>query len=135
MYPASSPFPSPDSEEAPPWPPAGASLNGTAGGDARSPSLSGDEQSSEASPAADSGGVAVHADTPQNLMLAVLDSVAGKRFVNCKGDKHVLIDSDDWGGPSFIARLETKPFPQKCRIKMHACKKKKSTASSKQPEI
>ncbi|XP_051905049.1 rap guanine nucleotide exchange factor-like 1 isoform X2 [Hippocampus zosterae] len=90
---------SPDSEEAPPWPPAGASLNGTAGGDARSPSLSGDEQSSEASPAADSGGIAVHADTPQNLMLAVLDSVAGKRFVNCT---ETLLDDFMLTHPIFL---------------------------------
>ncbi|XP_077590746.1 rap guanine nucleotide exchange factor-like 1 [Stigmatopora nigra] len=86
---------SPDSEEAPPWPPAAASLNGSACGDVRSPSLSSDEQSSEASLAAEnvgggyggsgaaSGGGAIHADTPENIMLAVLDGVAGKRYINC----------------------------------------------------
>ncbi|XP_037113340.1 rap guanine nucleotide exchange factor-like 1 [Syngnathus acus] len=92
---------SPDSEDAPPWPPAGSSLNGSAGGDARSPSLSGDEQSSEASPAAESGGggAAVHADTPQNLMFAVLDSVAGKRLVNCA---ETLLDDFMLTHPIFL---------------------------------
>ncbi|XP_061606150.1 rap guanine nucleotide exchange factor-like 1 isoform X3 [Phyllopteryx taeniolatus] len=88
---------SPDSEDAPPWPPAAASLNGSACGDARSPSLSSDEQSSDASSAAESAGV--HADTPENLMLAVLDSVAGKRYVNCA---ETLLDDFMLTHPIFL---------------------------------
>ncbi|XP_061556079.1 rap guanine nucleotide exchange factor-like 1 isoform X3 [Phycodurus eques] len=88
---------SPDSEDAPPWPPAAASLNGSACGEARSPSLSSDEQSSDASSAAESAGV--HADTPENLMLAVLDSVAGKRYVNCA---ETLLDDFMLTHPIFL---------------------------------
>lgn len=66
--------------------------SGSGGGDVRSPSLSSDEQSSEASLITDGGGgggggTPVHADTPENLTLAVLDSVVGKRFGHCKGKK------------------------------------------------
>lgn len=67
---------SPETEEAPCWPSAAAT-------DIRSPSLSSDEQSSEAS--LDTGWTPLPADTPENLALALLDSVAGKRFGNCTG--------------------------------------------------
>lgn len=66
---------SPDTEEAPCWPSATA--------DIRSPSLSSDEQSSEAS--LDTNWTPLPPDTPDNLALALLDSVAGKRFGNCTG--------------------------------------------------
>ncbi|XP_056144522.1 rap guanine nucleotide exchange factor-like 1 [Lampris incognitus] len=75
---------SPDSEDPPSWPAA----TGT-GVDVRSPSLSSDEQSSEASLATDTtgGGVVawtpLNSDTPNNLTLALLDSVAGKRYGHC----------------------------------------------------
>lgn len=72
---------SPDSEEAPSWPSAAAT-------DIRSPSLSSDEQSSEAS--LDTGWTPMPADTPENLALALLDSVAGKRFGNCTGTGQFL---------------------------------------------
>uniref|UniRef100_A0A672SC13 Rap guanine nucleotide exchange factor like 1 n=1 Tax=Sinocyclocheilus grahami TaxID=75366 RepID=A0A672SC13_SINGR len=62
---------SPETEEAPCWPSATA--------DIRSPSLSSDEQSSEAS--LDTNWTPLPADTPDNLALALLDSVAGKRYV------------------------------------------------------
>ncbi|XP_069021440.1 rap guanine nucleotide exchange factor-like 1 [Embiotoca jacksoni] len=86
---------SPDSEDPPSWPsatgtgtvlvPSSANGSGSGGGDVRSPSLSSDEQSSEASLVTESGGggggggTPLHPDTPDNLTLAVLDSVAGKR--------------------------------------------------------
>lgn len=66
---------SPDTEEAPCWPSATA--------DIRSPSLSSDEQSSEAS--LDTNWTPLPPDTPDNLAQALLDSVAGKRFGNCTG--------------------------------------------------
>ena len=66
---------SPETEEAPCWPSAAA--------DIRSPSLSSDEQSSEAS--LDTSWTPLAADTPENLALALLDSVAGKRYGNCTG--------------------------------------------------
>ncbi|KTG43777.1 hypothetical protein cypCar_00006573 [Cyprinus carpio] len=64
---------SPETEEAPCWPSATA--------DIRSPSLSSDEQSSEAS--LDTNWTPLPADTPDNLALALLESVAGKRYANC----------------------------------------------------
>lgn len=67
---------SPETEEAPCWPSATA--------DIRSPSLSSDEQSSEAS--LDTNWTPLPADTPDNLALALLDSVAGKRYANCTGE-------------------------------------------------
>lgn len=67
---------SPETEEAPCWPSATA--------DIRSPSLSSDEQSSEAS--LDTNWTPLPADTPQNVALALLDSVAGKRYANCTGE-------------------------------------------------
>lgn len=70
---------SPETEEAPCWPSAAAT-------DIRSPSLSSDEQSSEAS--LDTGWTPLPADTPENLALALLDSVAGKRYGNCTGTAH-----------------------------------------------
>ncbi|XP_061702055.1 rap guanine nucleotide exchange factor-like 1 isoform X2 [Syngnathoides biaculeatus] len=107
---------SPDSEDAAPWPAAAASLNGSARGDARSPSLSSDEQSSDASLAAESaGGVCVHADTPENLMLAVLDSVAGKRYVNCT---ETLLDDFMLTHPIFLTAdtFQQVLLRQFCRI-------------------
>ncbi|KAG7459605.1 hypothetical protein MATL_G00212560 [Megalops atlanticus] len=66
---------SPDAEEPPCWPPAAA--------DIRSPSLSSDEQSSEAS--LETTWTPLPPDTPDNIALTVLDSVAGKRHCNCTG--------------------------------------------------
>ncbi|XP_069041710.1 rap guanine nucleotide exchange factor-like 1 [Lepisosteus oculatus] len=60
---------SPDSEEPPCWPPAAA--------DFRSPSLSSDEQSSEGS--LEAAWTPLPADTPEKLVLTLLDSVAGGR--------------------------------------------------------
>ncbi|XP_028821088.1 rap guanine nucleotide exchange factor-like 1 [Denticeps clupeoides] len=68
---------SPDAEEAPCWPSATA--------DIRSPSLSSDEQSSEAS--LDTNWTPLPADTPDNLALALLDSVAGKRYGSCTASR------------------------------------------------
>lgn len=65
-----------------------ANSSGSGGGDVRSPSLSSDEQNSEASLIAETsggGGTPLPPDTPDNLALAVLDSVAGKRFSHCSG--------------------------------------------------
>lgn len=95
---------SPDSEDAPSWPSAtgpglvtvpnsangSSSGSGPGGGDIRSPSLSSDEQSSEASLITESGGVGgpgtpLPTDNPDNLTLLVLDSVAGKRHGLCTG--------------------------------------------------
>lgn len=87
---------SPDSEDPPSWPsaagtgpvsvPGSANSSGSGSGDVRSPSLSSDEQSSEASLVTEGGGTPLHPDTPDNLTLAVLDSVAGKRFGHCTGE-------------------------------------------------
>jgi len=95
---------SPDSEDPPSWPSAAGtglvsvpstanssgSGSGSGGGDVRSPSLSSDEQSSEASLITETGGggggTPHHPDTPDNLTLAVLDSVAGKRLAHCTGE-------------------------------------------------
>ncbi|KAF0033155.1 hypothetical protein F2P81_015445 [Scophthalmus maximus] len=95
---------SPDSEDPPSWPSAvgtapvtvpssangsgSGSGSGSGGGDVRSPSLSSDEQSSEASLITETGGgggggTPLPPDTPDNLTLAVLDSVAGKRYGHC----------------------------------------------------
>uniref|UniRef100_A0A3P8VT81 Rap guanine nucleotide exchange factor like 1 n=1 Tax=Cynoglossus semilaevis TaxID=244447 RepID=A0A3P8VT81_CYNSE len=95
---------SPDSEDAPSWPstlgtsavtaPGGGHSCGA--GDVRSPSLSSDEQSSEASLITESsssggsgagggggGSTPLHPDTPDNLTLTLLDSVAGRRSGVC----------------------------------------------------
>ncbi|KAF6728968.1 Rap guanine nucleotide exchange factor-like 1 [Oryzias melastigma] len=101
---------SPDSEDPPSWPSAAgtalvsvaSSANGSGGGDVRSPSLSSDEQSSEASLVAESsggGGTPLHPDTPDNLALAVLDSVAGKRFSHCS---ETLLDDFMLTHPIFL---------------------------------
>ncbi|KAG2461027.1 RPGFL factor, partial [Polypterus senegalus] len=60
---------SPEAEEPPCWPPAAA--------DTRSPSLSSDEQSSEG--CVEPPWAPLPPDTPENVMLALLDSVAGSR--------------------------------------------------------
>lgn len=72
---------SPETEEAPCWPSATA--------DIRSPSLSSDEQSSEAS--LDTNWTPLPADTTENLALALLDSVAGKRYANCTGETSPIL--------------------------------------------
>lgn len=64
--------------------------SGSGGGDVRSPSLSSDEQSSEASLITETGGgggggTPLPPDTPDNLTLCVLDSVAGRRHAHCTG--------------------------------------------------
>lgn len=71
--------------------------SGSGGGDIRSPSLSSDEQSSEASLITETqsgggggGGTPLHPDTPDNLTLIMLDSVAGKRYGHCTGETLVL---------------------------------------------
>ncbi|KAG7272695.1 hypothetical protein CRUP_029634, partial [Coryphaenoides rupestris] len=105
---------SPDTEEPPCWPSATGATLGTApgsggpgfggssagggGGDVRSPSLSSDEQSSEASLVTDASsgggsgsgggggggsGSPLSAETPDNLALTLLYSVAGKRYGHC----------------------------------------------------
>ncbi|KAM9391835.1 rap guanine nucleotide exchange factor-like 1 [Pholidichthys leucotaenia] len=112
---------SPDSEDPPSWPSAtgtglvtapssansSGSGSGSGGGDVRSPSLSSDEQSSEASLITETGGgggggwggTPLHADTPDNLMLAVLDSVAGKRYGHCT---ETLLDDFMLTHPIFL---------------------------------
>ncbi|KAM6905204.1 rap guanine nucleotide exchange factor-like 1 [Xenentodon cancila] len=105
---------SPDSEDPPSWPSAaGTALvsvassangsgsgSGSGGGDVRSPSLSSDEQSSEASLITEGGGGApLHPDTPDNLTLAMLDSVAGKRFGFCA---ETLLDDFMLTHPIFL---------------------------------
>ncbi|KAG5833064.1 hypothetical protein ANANG_G00297910 [Anguilla anguilla] len=81
---------SPDTEEPPCWPPAAA--------DIRSPSLSSDEQSSEAS--LETTWTPLPPDTPENIALAVLDSVAGKRHINCT---ETLLDDFMLTHPIFMA--------------------------------
>ncbi|KAJ8254455.1 hypothetical protein COCON_G00210670 [Conger conger] len=81
---------SPDTEEPPCWPPAAA--------DIRSPSLSSDEQSSEAS--LETTWTPLPPDTPENIALAVLDSVAGKRHTNCT---ETLLDDFMLTHPIFMA--------------------------------
>lgn len=81
--------PSPDCEDPPSWPSASGpvlvaapgSSNTSGSGDVRSPSLSSDEQSSEASLITEGGGggAPLPPDTPDNLALLVLDSVAEKQ--------------------------------------------------------
>ncbi|XP_046894378.1 rap guanine nucleotide exchange factor-like 1 isoform X2 [Hypomesus transpacificus] len=80
---------SPDSEEPPCWPSATA--------DIRSPSLSSDEQSSEAS--LETSWTPLPADTPDNVALALLDSVAGKRYGNCT---ETLLDDFMLTHPIFL---------------------------------
>ncbi|XP_031431041.1 rap guanine nucleotide exchange factor-like 1 [Clupea harengus] len=88
---------SPDTEEAPCWPSATA--------DIRSPSLSSDEQSSEAS--LDTNWTPLPPDTPDNLALALLDSVAGKRFGNCT---EILLDDFMLTHPIFLASDKFQQF-------------------------
>ncbi|XP_075905555.1 rap guanine nucleotide exchange factor-like 1 [Nelusetta ayraudi] len=114
---------SPDSEDAPSWPSAtgtgqvvpvprsangsGSSSSGPGGGgdDVRSPSLSSDEQSSEASLLTEGGGVGgvtgpLPTDTPDNLTLLVLDSVAaGRRHGLCT---ETLLDDFMLTHPIFL---------------------------------
>lgn len=118
---------SPDSEDPPSWPsaagtgltsvpcsangsssgsgPGSGSGSGSGGGDIRSPSLSSDEQSSEASLITETscggggGGTPLHPDTPDNLTLAVLDGVAGKRFGHCA---ETLLDDFMLTHPIFL---------------------------------
>ncbi|XP_047213129.1 rap guanine nucleotide exchange factor-like 1 [Girardinichthys multiradiatus] len=119
---------SPDSEDPPSWPSAAGtglasvpcsangsgsgtgsgSGSGSGGGDVRSPSLSSDEQSSEASLITETscggggsggGGTPLHPDTPDNLTLSVLDGVAGKRFGHCA---ETLLDDFMLTHPIFL---------------------------------
>uniref|UniRef100_A0A3Q1K2V3 Ras-GEF domain-containing protein n=1 Tax=Anabas testudineus TaxID=64144 RepID=A0A3Q1K2V3_ANATE len=114
---------SPDNEDPPSWPSATgtglvtvpSSANGSGsgsgpggGGEVRSPSLSSDEQSSEASLITETsssggggggGGTPLHSDTPDNLTLAVLDSVAGKRYGHCA---ETLLDDFMLTHPIFL---------------------------------
>uniref|UniRef100_A0A3Q2D2M2 Rap guanine nucleotide exchange factor (GEF)-like 1 n=1 Tax=Cyprinodon variegatus TaxID=28743 RepID=A0A3Q2D2M2_CYPVA len=125
---------SPDSEDPPSWPsaagtgpatvpcsangsssgsgPGSGSGSGSGGGDVRSPSLSSDEQSSEASLITETscvggggggggggGATPLHPDTPDNLTLAVLDGVAGKRFGHCS---ETLLDDFMLTHPIFL---------------------------------
>ncbi len=79
-------------KEAPCWPSATA--------DIRSPSLSSDEQSSEAS--LDTNWTPLPADTAENLTLALLDSVAGKRYTTCTGE--IMLHSQVFSGGSLESR-------------------------------
>ncbi|KAG7505240.1 rap guanine nucleotide exchange factor-like 1 [Solea senegalensis] len=94
---------SPDSEDAPCWPPGPVSVPGSAnssgsgGGDVRSPSLSSDEQSSEASLITET--TPLHPDTPDSLTLTMLDSVAGKRSGHCT---ETLLDDFMLTHPIFL---------------------------------
>nr|XP_015822421.2 rap guanine nucleotide exchange factor-like 1 isoform X1 [Nothobranchius furzeri] len=106
---------SPDSEDPHPWPSAtgtglvsvpnssNGSGSGSVGGDIRSPSLSSDEQSSEASLITESsscgGGTPLHPDTPDNLTLIVLDSVTGRRSGHCS---ETLLDDFMLTHPIFL---------------------------------
>ncbi|XP_068192743.1 rap guanine nucleotide exchange factor-like 1 [Antennarius striatus] len=105
---------SPDSEDPPSWPlatgpglvtmPSSANGSGSGGGDVRSPSLSSDEQSSEASLITETsgggrGGTPLPPDTPDNLTLFVLDSVAGKRHGHCT---ETLLDDFMLTHPIFL---------------------------------
>ncbi|XP_041859445.1 rap guanine nucleotide exchange factor-like 1 [Melanotaenia boesemani] len=109
---------SPDSEDPPSWPSAAGtglvsvpssanssgSGSGSGGGDVRSPSLSSDEQSSEASLITETytgggGGTPLHPDTPDNLTLAVVDSVAGRRYGHCA---ETLLDDFMLTHPIFL---------------------------------
>ncbi|XP_048868736.1 rap guanine nucleotide exchange factor-like 1 isoform X1 [Brienomyrus brachyistius] len=83
---------SPETEEPPCWLPAAV--------DIRSPSLSSDEQSSEAS--LETAWTPLPADTPENIALAVLDSVAGcRRQGNCSAE--ILLDDFMLTHPIFLA--------------------------------
>ncbi|CAK6980481.1 rap guanine nucleotide exchange factor-like 1 [Scomber scombrus] len=110
---------SPDSEDPPSWPSATgpglvsvpSSANGSGsgsvsgGGDIRSPSLSSDEQSSEASLITETqsggggGGTPLHPETPDNLTLIMLDSVSGKRYGHCT---ETLLDDFMLTHPIFL---------------------------------
>ncbi|XP_061892629.1 rap guanine nucleotide exchange factor-like 1 [Entelurus aequoreus] len=95
---------SPDSEDLPPWPSAAAPVNGSACGDVRSPSLSSDEQSSEASlvvvdGGGGGGGASLPADTPENITLALLDTVTGLRHGHCA---ETLLDDFMLTHPIFL---------------------------------
>lgn len=107
---------SPDSEDPPSWPsatgpgvvtaPSSADGSGSGGGDVRSPSLSSDEQSSEASLITETGGgggggggMSLPPDTPDNLTLFVLDSVAGRRHGYCT---ETLLDDFMLTHPIFL---------------------------------
>ncbi|XP_062294119.1 rap guanine nucleotide exchange factor-like 1 [Scomber scombrus] len=110
---------SPDSEDPPSWPSATgpglvsvpSSANGSGsgsvsgGGDVRSPSLSSDEQSSEASLITETqsggggGGTPLHPETPDNLTLIMLDSVSGKRYGHCT---ETLLDDFMLTHPIFL---------------------------------
>ncbi|MBN3312881.1 RPGFL factor, partial [Atractosteus spatula] len=81
---------SPDSEEPPCWPPAAA--------DFRSPSLSSDEQSSEGS--LEAAWTPLPADTPEKLVLTLLDSVAGGRRQG--GSAETLLDDFMLTHPIFL---------------------------------
>ncbi|XP_033944873.1 rap guanine nucleotide exchange factor-like 1 [Pseudochaenichthys georgianus] len=100
---------SPDSEDPPSWPsatgPSLVSVPGSGSGDVRSPSLSSDEQSSEASLITEcvgggGGGTPLPADTPDNLTLALLDSAAGRRSGVCT---ETLLDDFMLTHPIFMA--------------------------------
>ncbi|XP_077940398.1 rap guanine nucleotide exchange factor-like 1 [Gasterosteus aculeatus] len=100
---------SPDSEDPPSWPsatgPGLPAAPGSAPGDVRSPSLSSDEQSSEASLITESGGggggaAPLPSDTPDNLTLTLLDSAAGKRPGVCT---ETLLDDFLLTHPIFLA--------------------------------
>ncbi|XP_061567487.1 rap guanine nucleotide exchange factor-like 1 [Cololabis saira] len=101
---------SPDSEDAPCWPsaagpglvPVASSANGSGsgGGDVRSPSLSSDEQSSEASLIPEGGGTPLQPDTPDNLALTMVDVVGGKtRYGVCA---ETLLDDFMLTHPIFL---------------------------------
>ncbi|KAM8825406.1 rap guanine nucleotide exchange factor-like 1 [Synchiropus picturatus] len=107
---------SPDTEDPPSWPTAtalvpAAPCGGSGSGDVRSPSLSSDEQSSEASLVMETGGCGggtqIHADTPDNLTLLMLDSVAGKRNTQCT---ETLLDDFMLTHPIFLTAEKFQQF-------------------------
>eukprot|EP00066_Takifugu_rubripes_P013411 XP_011602677.1 PREDICTED: rap guanine nucleotide exchange factor-like 1 [Takifugu rubripes] len=99
---------SPDCEDPPSWPSASGpvlvaapgSSNTSGSGDVRSPSLSSDEQSSEASLITEGGGggAPLPPDTPDNLALLVLDSVTEKQGLGTE----MLLDDFMLTHPIFL---------------------------------
>ncbi|MBN3282280.1 RPGFL factor, partial [Polyodon spathula] len=105
---------SPDAQEAPCWhpvpgAPAAASSSSSSRSDSRSPSLSSDEQSAlegsletPATAAAAWGGAPLAPDTPENLVLALLDGVTASRRQGGSGAE-ILLDDFMLTHPIFLS--------------------------------
>ncbi|XP_041122551.1 rap guanine nucleotide exchange factor-like 1 [Polyodon spathula] len=107
---------SPDAQEAPCWhpvpgAPAAASSSSSSRSDSRSPSLSSDEQSAlegsletpaTAAAAAAWGGAPLAPDTPENLVLALLDGVTASRRQGGSGAE-ILLDDFMLTHPIFLS--------------------------------